>query len=301
MSEEIIMRKNKYELKSRSSSSAKKANTSRVATFKLFIDPEDASKKQKRIGKQFLISTKKIIIIPPKDITGEILTERKTKRLSTASITSLYKPYRNEVDFITDEIVEILRKKLADIRERQKKELNTKDELGVVLETSKDQLCNVVSELESRKEILKRIQYVNEKLKADSKILQSSINNVQDKINDIHKVHTDNIERIKQSISEVSNRKQEVVKEIQTHIEEAQQQEIQFLNEKSLYQRLIDDKAKEVLNAKSELRELGAKEDFRVRRFMSDRRSIDISAKRVKSLTQTKRINKGLKSILLEQ
>ena len=60
-----------------------------------------------------------------------------------------------------------MKKKLKDIRNKQKEELKMKGNLGVLLKTSKDNLYSALNELESSKETAQRIRYVNKKSKTD--------------------------------------------------------------------------------------------------------------------------------------
>lgn len=289
------------ELKTRTGMKVKRAKTSRVPTFKLFVDPEKAAKKQKKIAKQFFISTKRITITPLKEVKQEevqmTITDRKSTRPSTARISLLTQPYKSKVDHITDEIVEIVRKKLSQIKSEQRKDLNTKDELNVILKNSKDDVQIALNELDSRKEMLQRIKFVNEKLETDCKELNDSVDKVQDKINDLKKIHRDNMETVITSINSTHERKQDIAKEIQEYVEISEQEESQFLKEKAMYQRLIDEKAREILDLKTELRELGVKETYRVGRFVSDTHAIEVSINGIKSLGELKRNSKRSKSI----
>lgn len=278
---------------SRSKLIAKRAKTSRMPTFKLFIDPSKAAKKQKQISKQFFISTKKITVSPPSTQAevSPLVTDRKSAACSTARFGLSSRPYRERVDKITDEIVEIVRKKLSGIREEQKEELAIKDNLGVALTNSKDELQNAAKDLELRKEMLKRIRCVNEKLKADCRALRSDVDTLKNKISDLHKVHRDNIETAQESAAAACERKQELARDIQGLIEVHSQDEAQFLKDKAVYEELIDEKAREVLELRGELRELGVKENYRVGRFVSDTHSIEVSINGIRSMKRAKSIH----------
>eukprot|EP00826_Nyctotherus_ovalis_P001040 TRINITY_DN10112_c0_g5_i1.p1 TRINITY_DN10112_c0_g5~~TRINITY_DN10112_c0_g5_i1.p1 ORF type:complete len:306 (-),score=62.37 TRINITY_DN10112_c0_g5_i1:123-1016(-) len=271
----------------------KRAKTTRMPAFKLFVDPSKAAKKQKQISKQFFISTKKITVSPPSTQAevSPLLTDRKSAAGSAARFGLSSRPYREKIDKITDEIVEIVRKKLSGIREEQKEELSIKDSLGVLLTNSKDELQNTLKDLESRREMLKRIRCVNEKLKADCRALRGDVDTLKNKISDLHKVHRDNIETVQESAAAACERKQELARDIQGLVEVRNQDEAQFLKEKAVYEELIDEKAKEVLELRSKLRELGVKENYRVGRFVSDTHSIEVSINGIRSMKRAKSIH----------
>ena len=226
----------------------KTINLKKVPCFKQYVDPKEASKKQLKITGLYTIAHK-VITIPPSVNTQRtadtlrLLTDKQPTMTSSVCINISTKPiksYKTKVDILTDELMETIRKKLLEIRIKQKSALNTRNSLEIKLIESKDRLRTALDDLESQRKRLRHLKFVKIKLESDCKFLQNNINQVKEKICCIKRSNSDCIKAMNTEIIGTGNRRVQIYSELKDELKMKTESEKDFEMKKANYLSLID-------------------------------------------------------------